>query len=68
MKYASRGRPSEEEWEDIMKEDSEHSYGDAGGSSSLAIDEELQVEEEIVSMPSPIGDLPFYSNEESMTS
>ena len=61
-------RPSGEEWDYLMREDSEHSYRDAGGSLSLAIDEELEVEEEIVSMSSPISNLPFYSNEESMTS
>ena len=49
-KYASKGRPCEEEWADIIKEDDEHAYGDAGESASLANEEECEIEEEIAQM------------------
>ena len=63
MQYASsRGRSSEEDWEEIMREDSAHSYGDVGESASLATDdrEELMVEEQTASMPDIMGELPLY--------
>ena len=49
-KYVSRGRPSEKECADIMKEDDVHAYGDTGESASLANEKECEVEEEIAQM------------------
>ena len=59
-KYPLSGKPSEDQWATILREDEEQVYGDDGELSSQIHDQECEIEEEIASFP---DELPLYRNE-----